>query len=100
MTADANKDFYISGLTFAFWKDITATTTYLAVSCTIDGATATLVIIPTQALFIETGQIAISFPFPIRIDRSSSITMTASTNVANFASRCTIYGYYDDVARA
>ena len=92
-TTPTDKDFYLVGATLSLIKDATSTSTYSALDVTINGARGEIIYIPTITLTAETQSLSISLPFPILVDRNTTIRVLNGTNVANITSSGTIVGY-------
>lgn len=92
-TTPSDKDFYLTGVAIAIIKDATSTSASSYISITIDGASQIFVHIPELTLTAQTGQMALSLPTPIKVDRGTAITINNSTNVANISATGTIVGY-------
>lgn len=93
MTTDSVKDTYISSVTLGVIKDATSTSTLSAITCVINGATKTLVSIPGITLTVQSEVISASFSPPIKVDRSSAITLTSTTATANIRNAGTVSGF-------
>lgn len=89
-----DKDFYVSAVQLNVTGDVTSTATLSSVTATIDGTARRIF------SFFYTGgtnrsiQNSISFPFPIKIDKNTAITVTNNTATANIDAVGTIYGFY------
>lgn len=92
-TTPTDKDFYLCTVQLAFIKDVTSTSTQLAMTTTIDGVACTLIRVPHITLTVGQGSTSISYPIPVKIDRGVTIAVTSSTNVANVAVSGVITGY-------
>jgi hypothetical protein len=95
-TTDASRETYISSCSLAFIKDATSTATNIALTCIIDGVTQTLIRLPGITLTASSDSLAMSFPFPIKVDKGSAITITSDTNVANIIVKATLQGFNID----
>lgn len=93
MTTDSVKDTYISSVTLGVIKDTTATSTLSAITCVIRGVTKTLVSIPGITLTAQSEMVSASFSPPIKVDRSSAITMTATTATGNIKNSGSVSGF-------
>jgi len=95
-TTPANKDFYLTGFTISLIKDVTSTSTATALMAYINGVQVALGRIAGITLTAQNDSLSASFPFPLKIDRNTAITITNTTNVANIAAYASIYGYLVD----
>lgn len=93
LTTDSVKDTYITSVSLAMIKDATSTSVLSAVTCVIDGATRTLTAIPGITLTIQAQTVNVSFPVPIKVDRSSIIAVTNSTATANVLATGSVGGF-------
>jgi hypothetical protein len=82
--ATGDRDIYITSVYMSFVKDVMVT---------VDGVTISLISMNTTTLTVERGNGMMMFPFPIRVDRNTSITLNSDTNTANFKVRCTLNGF-------
>lgn len=84
-TTVANKEFYLTGLSLSITKDIVSDAVYIYITAVIDGASQTLVRIGQQTLTASSETKTISFPYPIKIDQNTNISVvkahTAGTNL-------------------
>lgn len=92
-TTPSDQDFYVCSASLAMIKDASATSTAISLSVTINSATVNLLAVPSITLTAHTEAIAVSFPYPIKIDRGSNIQIVSSTNVANILARGQITGF-------
>jgi len=92
----ADKDFYLVACAIGVIKDVTSTSTSSVLKGVVNGSTLNLLSIPGFSVTIATGQNSLSFPFPLKIDKGTTITIANSTNVANCTSVGHIIGYLDD----
>lgn len=95
-TTPSDKDFYICSASLTMNKDVTATTTNVNLTCTINGQSATLLRIATLATTADTNSISINPRFPIKIDRNTTISLTSATNVANVRAGASVIGFLID----
>lgn len=100
MTTSASMDFYISAIELSYTKDANATSILSTISAYINGASSTIAVLRYEPLTAGNASIALSFPFPIKIDRNTAINVTNSTNVASIDTTAIIYGYYDEISNA
>ena len=91
-TTSADRDFYLTGFILAVSKDVTATSLANAINFLID-TVASAIIISTLTLTVEHSEIFLTFPQPIKIDRSCAMTVTNTTNTGNISTQATIFGY-------
>lgn len=93
MTTDSIKDTYIVNVTLGVIKDATATSTLSAITAVIGGVTKTLISIPGITLTAQSETVSASFSPPVKVDRSSAITMTATTATGNFRNAGSVQGF-------
>jgi hypothetical protein len=62
------QDIYIVGVQLSFIKDVTSTSTYSRVRCTINGLDTIIVSIPHITLTAQTGSIFVYFSHPLKIE--------------------------------
>ena len=96
-TTPADKDFFLVGANFSFIKDATsdiATNAALQLRCIIDGLTTAILNHAVITLTAQSGNISISFPFPLKIDRNTAISLfRASTTAGVTVIAGSIVGY-------
>ncbi len=90
--SSADKDTYITGVSYSFIKDVTSTATQIFIACTIRGVLKYIYRIACITLTPQTGQDSFSFP-PIKIDKNTAVSIVSDTNVANIGVCATILGY-------
>jgi len=89
LTTDSVKDTYINSVSLGVIKDVTSTSILSTIQVVINGATRSLIEIPGITLTAQSQTISASFPIPIKIDRSSTITINNSSATSNIrASGC------------
>lgn len=94
-TTPSDRDFYLVGCTLATIADVTATSTYSALKVVIEGVSINILQIPRITLTVSSGTLSLTLPFPLKIDRASSIQVLHTTNVANVVTSGSIAGYLD-----
>lgn len=92
-TSDAVKDTYLNSVSLTLIKDATATSLSSTITAVINGATKTLAIIPSFTLTAQTLAISVTFNVPIKIDRSTAVNVTNSTNVGNVKASGCVSGF-------
>jgi hypothetical protein len=95
-TTPTDKDFYLVGATISVIKDVTATSLYARLNVTVDGTIVSLMEIPGFTVTVQNQSLSISFAYPIKIDRNTTISAVNSTNVANVCTSVNIIGYVVD----
>ena len=93
MTTDSIKETYITAITLGVIKDVTATSTLSSITAIIGGVTKTLASIPGITLTPQSEIISVSFSPPIKVDRSSAITLLATTATGNFKNSGCVAGF-------
>jgi len=99
-TPATNQDFYLTSLCLSTIKDATATAVTVLIDLTIDGAVRNVMVIGCLTLTAQSGNMALSFPIPIKIDRNTTINVRNSTNVGNISSYAELTGYLVENAGA
>jgi len=92
-TTPADQDFFIVAVSLSVTKDATSTSTSSGVTCIVGGAAVEITSIAGLTLTAQSSTISVALPTPIKVDRSSNITVTNSTNVANVRARANVLGY-------
>lgn len=96
-TTDSGRDFYCTGLSFSYIKDVTSTATSLSIETTIEGANSILVRLAGITLTAANGSVTKDFTTPVKFDRNVTVRSVSDTNVANIRAFAVIHGYYDEV---
>lgn len=92
-TTPSDKDFFLVSCCLGVIKDATSTSTGSNITVVIDGVSSPIARIPGITLTAQSKVVSCTFPAPIKIDRGTNITVTASTNVANIRATGVITGY-------
>jgi len=96
-TISSTKDTYIVAASMSLSKDVTAVTTFVRLNAVMEnGQTVVLCPIGCLTLTAETHDMAVSFPFPIKLKKGTSITVTASSATGNFNVFASAVGYEVD----
>lgn len=93
MTTDSIKETYITSATLGVIKDVTATSTLSAITVVINGQTKRLLAIPGITLTVQSEIVSASFSPPVKVDRSSSVLLTATTATGNFQNVGCVSGF-------
>jgi len=97
LTSATGKDTYLTGLTLAFSANAAcdhATGEGVRISVVTDGVTANLLSIPVITLTAISQALSISFPVPVKIDRSSAVTVNCPSYTAGVrVITATLVGY-------
>jgi hypothetical protein len=97
-TAPSDQDCYLTGATLSLIKDVTATTTTIAIQYVdINGANQNILSIGSITLTVHTSQVVTPNMHPIKLLRGSAVTITSATNVATFKANGQIYFFLDEV---
>ena len=99
-TTDAINETFITGAYLSVMKDVTATSLYFRINCVIGGASTSLLALGSLTLTAGSKDVSIMFRDPIKVDKSSALTLVASTNVGNFILEGGICGYLDNNSNA
>jgi hypothetical protein len=91
-----DKDFFLTTATLTFIKDVTATTTLISLRATVDGVVQHILTIPSLTLTVHSGEVAISLPSAVKIDKGTNIIIASATNVGNISISGNITGYTVD----
>jgi len=92
-TTPANKDFYITSACLAYHKDAACDSSIIHLTYIQDGATIRLLMLPQVTGEILQGQIANSYPFPIKCDRNTVIQYTGSFTAGTIFRAASITGF-------
>ena len=96
LTTATDKDTYVTAVSLSIIKDVTATSVFSGINVVINGAVIYLTRIPGITLTVQQDSMSVSFPYPIKLDRGTGITLANSTNVANVSSYATVSGFTID----
>jgi hypothetical protein len=99
-TTPTNQDFYLCGATLGVIKDVTSQSLSTRLNVTIDGVVQPIMHIPSISLTVQSEVMALSFPFPVKVDRGTNITVTNSNATANITASSSITGYVDEQSLA
>lgn len=97
LTAPADRDLYIVGVSLSVIKDVTGTSTESTISATIEANTVKLISIVGISLTVQSGSDCVSFSHPIKVDKGSIVNVTNTTAVANTRANGTVYYFIDDI---
>jgi hypothetical protein len=95
-TTPANQDFYLVSANFSLIKNVTADDANgnTSLNVIIDGATVGVIRIPCLTLTAMQSNMSAVFPFPIKVDRNTAITITKNAITAGNSVICgSIAGY-------
>ena len=95
-TTPSKQDFYLTSATFSFMKDANNTSTSIYLVVTIGGAVKKIGIISTLTLTAHSDSKALTFPYPLKIDRGTDIQVGSSSAVANIRVDGAITGFIKD----
>lgn len=99
-TTPTDRDFYLVGCQLHVIKDVTATSLRSYIQVKIDGADQQILVVSGLTLTVQDQSVAISFPFPVKVDRGVAIKVFNSTAVGNVTSDGAIIGYVVDASNA
>jgi len=89
----ADKDFYLTGAYLSVIKDVTSTSTFSSLLVAVNGSTPAVLVIRGLTLTVQSGSLALTFNPPIKLDRSSAVTVTNTTATGNVSATAGIIGY-------
>lgn len=92
-TTPIDKDFYLVGVFASITKDATCDNTEAVVNIIIDGSSNSIMRMGSQTLTAESKTASMVFPIPVKIDRNTVITITATKTAGNFSKAGSIVGY-------
>lgn len=98
-TTPSDKDFYLVGANLTMSKDAACDTTTgsLQLSATINGTVKNILRMSHTTLTALQGNVSISLPVPIKIDRNTAITIiTLSFTAGTFSRGANIIGYTEE----
>lgn len=97
-TTPSDKDFYICSAALAVIKDATCDVSIgsIAISITTGGLSQNILMIPVLTTTAQSGEINITFPFPIKCDRNSAVTLTGTYAAGLMSRSASIAGYVDN----
>jgi hypothetical protein len=98
LTTSAVADTYITHVQLSYIKDVTSTCANITIDTSQNGQSKKLVNIACLSLTAQTGEVFLVFKHPIKVDRSSIINITSTTNVANINVTATIGYFIDEVS--
>jgi hypothetical protein len=97
-TTPAKQDFYMTYAQLSIQKDVVSDNVVCHLTCTMGGATRRIISIPAISLTAGTRDIAVSFPFPIKIDRNTNVLLSGAFTVGVTTKSATIAGYVDEAS--
>jgi hypothetical protein len=95
-TTPSDTDFYLTGISLNAAADVASDTVNFYASIVILGATRVIIELRKITLTAYAGSSCFTFPFPIKVDRNSSITFTINSTVGSSSLACSIVGYVDE----
>jgi len=93
ITAPTDKDLYITYVWLSISKTAASDCTSIRMEASINGATNSLIRLEFNTLTAERDGCFLVFPYPVKIDRGSSVTYTASFGAGAFAKSAGL-GYF------
>lgn len=98
-TTPSDKDFYLTGVQMSWSKDVTNDGTTASLQVTIDGDSTASNILRLYGQSVTANQIAetMSFLYPIKLARNSTITINQTYTAGASSLASTITGYTEDV---
>jgi len=99
-TTEENKDFYLTGAVYSYHVNATADATIGQIIATIDGVARRILGFAKITTTAVVNTVTISFPFPIKIDRNTTITINTTFTLGSVTHEGFIYGYTVDNANA
>lgn len=94
-----NKDFYITGASLYYVKDVLCDVAngFYNITAYIGGANIAILSIPRLTLTADKEGVFITFPVPIKVDKNTIINASAFTYAAGTSARSwLVMGYYDE----
>lgn len=88
------KTFYLTYISMNTVKDATAVTIYVRIYAFIGGVETAIATQRFTTLTAEKDNSVYCFPFPIKIDKNTNITVDASNATGNFYSNIVLGGFY------
>jgi len=100
-TTPADKDFYLTNITFSLIKDVACdqATANVPINVVIDGVTVGLCGIACLTLTAQQQTIVLNFPIPLKLDRNSTITSGATYTVGLMARSVHLIGYTQETTK-
>ena len=96
-TTDAKKNTYAVGVSLSVSKDAVATSTSSRIAGTLDeGGGINLIRIRYEPLTAGQFTESITFPYPIKLAKSSNVSVANSTAIASVDASATIFYYEED----
>lgn len=94
-TTSANKDTYITNITYNMIKDVACdvATGNIAVTANVDGISKNIILISTITLTAQTYSISIPFKNPLKLGRNTTILMTGAFTAGVMVRSCTVQGF-------
>ncbi len=97
-TAPVDKDFYLTGAMLGIIKDAACDASVsINMSVTMEGSARELLSIPILTLTAQDRSVFLSFPFPLKIDRGTSITISGTYAAGNMRRMGNVHGYTEEV---
>lgn len=97
-TVLSDRDTYLTVLTLSYIKDVTSTSTYVALNLILDGTTGlvTILYLPCITLTAGNDSISITLRDPIKLKKGSSVQILTDSATANIKMTGTVVGFYDN----
>lgn len=92
-TTPTNADFFLTDAFLSLTKDVNATSSYTRLRASVNGTTQTILAIAGITLTVQSGNVAITFNPPIKVDRNTGIDVVNTAAVANICVFAGIGGY-------
>lgn len=98
-TTPTDKDFYLTGVVLSYVKDASSDSTRGTVNVVINGLTVAVAGIGGITLTALNQTVSISYPFPIKLDRGTTISISHAGSVGVTRMTVSIIGYISDTLR-
>lgn len=99
-TTPSGKNTYLTAATLTYSKDATCDMAlgYVALGVTIDGVVTYPLLISTNTLTAQSGQLCMQFKDPLKLDSGTNVSITASGayTAGTMARSAVIYGFYTE----
>jgi len=93
LTTPSDKDFYLTALSISYVKDAASDNVLVSLTCYTGGGFRYLVTLQNPTLTASSRELTLSFPYPIKVDRGTIISVNGTFTVGTILKYGMISGF-------